>query len=279
MASYSYTRDLKDEDLAPPEVHVYTKKELWENWWDYNLKWVLMGIGAVAILVYFLVDAFILTPKVDYQIAIISPESIYDTTLEDISASLTPYLEDTTGDGVVTLDVYSYAVDLSTYSTVTEGTSPDGEEVLEETVEETTDETEAESTWLLDLTGDTSTYSYYTELAGQVQMSADLEACETIIFILADPLSFQIAAEMLCYPDGTMPEDPADVAWEELVYAVEDCDVLSDATKETLSGYYIARRGSDTNETVINQFAYYETLWEALVQGATPYADTLAQAQ
>ncbi len=281
MASYSYTRDLKDEDLAPPEVHVYTKKELWENWWDYNLKWVLMGIGAVAILVYFLVDAFILTPKVDYQIAIISADSIYDSTLTDISDSLSPYLEDTTGDGVVTLDVYSYVVDLSTYSTVTEATSADGEEVVEEiaeaATEETTDETEADSTWLLDLTGDTSTYSYYTELAGQVQMSADLEACDTIIFILADPLSFQIASEMLCYPDGTMPEDPTDVAWEELVYAVEDCDVLSDATKEALSGYYIARRGSDTDSTVISQFTYYETLWDALVQGAAPYAETLAQ--
>ncbi len=279
MASYSYTRDLKEEDLAAPEAHVYTKKELWENWWDYNLKWVLLGIGAFAILTYLLVDVFT-TPKVDYQIAIIADETVYDSTLTEISDILTPLLEDTTGDDVVTMYAYSYLVDLSTYSTVTEAAEAESIDDADEEVvadQETDEESEDETSWELDLTGDTSTYSYYTELAGQVQMSADLEAVETIIFILKDPQSFQIASEMLCYPDGSMPEDPTTVAWEELVYPIEECNLLSDEVKETLSGYYIARRGSETNSDVISQFEYYETLWNLLTEGASTYAEVLAQ--
>ncbi len=273
MASYSYTRDLKEEDLAKPEAHVYTKKELRANWWDYNLKWVLIGIGAFIVVAYLLIDVFT-TPKVDYQIAIIADETVYDSTLTEISDIVSPLLEDTTGDDVVTMYAYSYLVDLSTYSTVTDVTDPDGEEAA--AAEAEAEAAAEDASWELDLTGDTSTYSYYTELAGQVQMSADLEACDTIIFILKDPQSFQLASEMLCYPDGSMPEDPTTVAWEELVYPIEECDLLSDAVKETLSGYYIARRGSDSDATVMSQYEYYETLWNLLTEGASTYAEVLA---
>ncbi len=267
MASYSYTRDLKDEDLAPPEVHVYTKKELWENWWDYNLKRVLVGIGVFALAVYFILDIFVFTAKIDYQIAIIAPETIPDSILNEMSDTLSPYLEDITGDGVVTLDVYSYYVDLSTYSTVTDVTGD---------VEELTEEEIAEQSDYSYFSTDTSTYDYYTEMAGQVQMATDLELGESVIFILADPSSFQIASNMLAYPDGTLPEDPETVAWELLVYEMADCSIFSDEVLEALDGFYIARRGAEEGEDFMETFNNNQTLWDVIIGDAQPYSEKLA---
>ncbi len=273
MASYSYIRDLKDEDLAPPDVHVYTKKELWENWWDYNLKWVLIGIGAFALLVYFICDAYVFNTAVDYQLVIVSPDSIYDTTLDEISETLTPYLDDITGDGVVNLEVYSYLVDLSTYDSVTEVTGEG--EAQEEVVEE---DTEADTSTTFDYSS-TSDYSYYMEMAGQVQLSADLELAESVIFILYDPESFQLASNMLCYPDGTSPEDPTTVPWEELVYQISDCTIFSDTVQFAIGDYYIARRGYEgEDDDYVANFEKYQGLWALIIGDAQPYNEVLANA-
>ena len=42
MASYRYERDIDPKDLKPRKERSYTCKERWANWWDYNLKWVLI---------------------------------------------------------------------------------------------------------------------------------------------------------------------------------------------------------------------------------------------
>ncbi len=47
MASYRYERDIDPKDLHPRKQRQYTRKERWANWWDYNLKWVIIiGIAA-----------------------------------------------------------------------------------------------------------------------------------------------------------------------------------------------------------------------------------------
>ena len=47
MASYRYERDIDPKDIAPRRERQYTRKERWANWWDYNLKWVIIiGIAA-----------------------------------------------------------------------------------------------------------------------------------------------------------------------------------------------------------------------------------------
>ena len=46
MASYRYERDIDPADLAPRAEKQYTRKERWANWWDYNLKWVII-IGII----------------------------------------------------------------------------------------------------------------------------------------------------------------------------------------------------------------------------------------
>ena len=49
MASYRYERDITPGDLAPRREKQYTRRERWANWWDYNLKWVLIIGIAVAV--------------------------------------------------------------------------------------------------------------------------------------------------------------------------------------------------------------------------------------
>ena len=51
MASYRYERDITPGDLAPRREKQYTRRERWANWWDYNLKWVLIIGIAVAFVV------------------------------------------------------------------------------------------------------------------------------------------------------------------------------------------------------------------------------------
>ena len=55
MASYRYERDIDPADLAPRAEKQYTRKERWANWWDYNLKWVLLiGIAAAFVAYSFI---------------------------------------------------------------------------------------------------------------------------------------------------------------------------------------------------------------------------------
>lgn len=271
MASYIYTRDLTEESTTPREVHVYTKKERWENWWDYNLKWVLIWGAVAAFVIYFILDVFVLSPTIDYQLAIVSPYDITDPILTDIEDSLALVLEDLSGDDVVTVQVSHYLVDLSDYA--------------EDYIEEETDILAEEG---IELAEDEVYITYsneidaYSEMAGQVQLSSDFTTGMTNIFILYDPANFQLASSSLCYPDGTTPEDGSTVAWQELVYELSDCSVFSETTLEALDGYYIARRatGSDASgnlkDTLIEQFAYYQDAWDIITEGATPYSEKLA---
>ena len=57
MASYRYERDIDPADLAPRAEKQYTRKERWANWWDYNLKWVILIGIAVAFVVAVILNA------------------------------------------------------------------------------------------------------------------------------------------------------------------------------------------------------------------------------
>ncbi len=49
---HRYERDIDPADLTPRAEKQYTRKERWANWWDYNLKWVLLIGIAVAFVAY-----------------------------------------------------------------------------------------------------------------------------------------------------------------------------------------------------------------------------------
>ena len=101
MASYRYERDIDPKDLTPRKKHTYTRKERWANWWDYNLKWViLLGIAA-AFVGYCFIGQYFLTTHADYNVAVVAPHYLQD--------ALAAYGEDRNGDGkvVVKLNVYT----------------------------------------------------------------------------------------------------------------------------------------------------------------------------
>ena len=96
MASYRYERDIDPKDLTPRKKRAYTRKERWANWWDYNLKWVIiLGIAA----------AFV----GDYNVAVVAPHYLPEATQTALQDALAAYGEDRNGDGkvVVKLNVYT----------------------------------------------------------------------------------------------------------------------------------------------------------------------------
>ena len=120
MASYRYERDIDPADLAPRAEKQYTRKERWANWWDYNLKWVLLIGIAAAFVAYSFIGQYFFTIKPDYNVAVVAPYYLPDDTVTALQEQLAQYGEDLNGDGktVVTLNVYT--LDYSAGDTQTE---------------------------------------------------------------------------------------------------------------------------------------------------------------
>ena len=73
MASYRYERDIDPKDLTPRKKRTYTRKERWANWWDYNLKWVIILGIAAAFVGYCFIGQYFLTTHADYNVAVVAP--------------------------------------------------------------------------------------------------------------------------------------------------------------------------------------------------------------
>ena len=61
------------KDLQPRKQRQYTRKERWANWWDYNLKWVLLIGIAAAFVAYSFIGQYFFTTKPDYNVAVVAP--------------------------------------------------------------------------------------------------------------------------------------------------------------------------------------------------------------
>ena len=70
MASYRYERDIDPKDIAPRKERQYTRKERWANWWDYNLKWVIIIGIAAAFVAYNFIGQYFFVTKPDYNVAV-----------------------------------------------------------------------------------------------------------------------------------------------------------------------------------------------------------------
>ena len=101
MASYRYERDIDPKDIAPRKKRVYTRKERWANWWDYNLKWVLCIGLVVAFVAYTFIGQYFFTTHADYNVAVVSPDYLPESTTAALENTLASYGEDLNGDGKV----------------------------------------------------------------------------------------------------------------------------------------------------------------------------------
>ena len=109
MASYRYERDIDPKDLTPRKKRAYTRKERWANWWDYNLKWVIILGIAAAFVGYCFIGQYFLTTHADYNVAVVAPHYLPEATQTALQDTLAAYGEDRNGDGkvVVKLNVYT----------------------------------------------------------------------------------------------------------------------------------------------------------------------------
>ena len=110
MASYRYERDIDPKDIAPRKERVYTRKERWANWWDYNLKWVLCIGLVVAFVAYTFIGQYFFTTHADYNVAVVSPDYLPESTTAALENTLAAYGEDLNGDGKVVVKVNVYTV-------------------------------------------------------------------------------------------------------------------------------------------------------------------------
>ena len=99
MASYRYERDIDPKDLTPRKKRAYTRKERWANWWDYNLKWVIILGIAAAFVGYCFIGQYFFTTHADYNVAVVAPHYLPEATQPALQDALAAYGEDRNGDG------------------------------------------------------------------------------------------------------------------------------------------------------------------------------------
>lgn len=111
MASYRYERDIDPKDIAPRKERQYTRKERWANWWDYNLKWVIILGIAAAFVGYCFIGQYFLTTHADYNVAVVAPHYLPEATQTALQDALAAYGEDRNGDGKVVVKLNLYTMD------------------------------------------------------------------------------------------------------------------------------------------------------------------------
>lgn len=243
MASYRYERDIDPKETAPRKQRQYTRKERWANWWDYNLKWVIIIGIAVGFVGYCFIGQYFFTTHADYNIAVVSPHYLPEATTTALQDCLAAYGEDLNGDGQVVVKVNVYTMNF---------------------------DSEADS-------------DAYLDMAGTTRLSTDIQSSLSGIFILYDPEGFQSTTGTLRYLDGSLPQSDADSDWWNMVYRWSDCPVLtalplgdytSDATQnnsgnsqELLADFYIGVRGAWMSASA-ELLEGTEPLWNALTEGA-----------
>ena len=156
MASYRYERDIDPKDLAPRKERQYTRKEKWTNWWDYNLKWVLLIGIAAAFVAYNFIGQYFFVPKPDYNIAVVAPYYLPDDTVTALQTALARYGEDRNGDGKVLVTLNVYTLDYS-------GEDPQTESAA------------------------------YLTMAGTTKLATDVQGGLSSIFLLYDPAGSRTA--------------------------------------------------------------------------------------
>ncbi len=115
---------------------------------------------------------------------------------------------------------------------------------------------------------DTGMYS----LASSTKLMADLEGCDSFLFLLEDAETFQANYQILCHPDGTLPgfaEVDASACylnWDACpgLTAFED---ISDTTGMDLSRLFVARRGFWSEKSTKHP-EWCLALWEAIAGDA-----------
>ena len=168
MASYRYERDIDPKDIAPRREKQYTRRERWANWWDYNLKWVILIGIAVVFVAYNFIGQYFFVTKPDYNVAVVAPYYLPEDTVNALQEALADYGEDRNGDGKVVVTLNVYTLDYAEGETQTESDA-------------------------------------YLTMAGTTKLATDVQGGLSSVFLLWDPAGFEESTGSLRYLDGSLP--------------------------------------------------------------------------
>lgn len=238
----------KYRNVKPREPVVLTPAQKRANWWDYHKWYVVLGTVLLLCIGDILFHAFgVGQVKPDVQVAYVGNYALPEDAVSALEQSLSALAKDGNGDGQTVVRVNQYAAARSGG--------------------ETTEDREQAA---------------YAE-ASRVALMADLERCDSFLFLFEDGETFQRDYQILAYTDGSLPaegeasSDGLWVAWKdcpalqslELVEYTETVagTAVSGSSQELLSELNIARRGFWTQRSCKNPEAC-EALWEALTKRA-----------
>ena len=88
-----------------------------KNWWWYNKLYLLIGIAAVAVLIYCFVPSKT-AENPDYYVAVVTELPLREEQYSAVSERLAALGEDVNGDGEVSVHVKAYGVDLENPSPI-----------------------------------------------------------------------------------------------------------------------------------------------------------------
>lgn len=154
-----------NRDVKPEEPIKLTRKQRWQNWWDYHF-WYVVTAAALALGAGYLLWNALTVTEPDYQAAYVASRRLGEAEAAQVEAAIAALGEDLNGDGTVTAVLHQYIV-----------TPIQGQDVA----------------------------SAYTAYAGMSAILADLDGCESYFFLLEDPAAFQESFQVLVRTDGSLP--------------------------------------------------------------------------
>lgn len=174
-------------DIPPPEPpKEYTKKEKAKTFWIYH-KWYFYGGILAAVLVFSFIWSIVTKVEPDYQIGIITEQTVPDQLLRAVESSIVPLIDDRNGDGKTVVQINQYNL-----------------------------------TFGKELSGDPNIHA-----ANVTRLMGDIQVGDSFIFLVDNLQGVQENQAFLAYNDGTYPAEGEKVDYSKMGFKWGDCKGLS----------------------------------------------------
>lgn len=210
-------------DIPPPEPpKEYTKKEKAKTFWLYN-KWYFYGGIITAVLVGSFIWSIVSKVEPDYQIGIISEQTVPSELLKAVEGSIVPLVDDRNGDGKTVVQLNQYNMSF-------------GKEI----------------------TGDPNVHA-----ANVTRLMGDIQVGDSFIFLVDNVQGVQESQGILAYNDATYPTDGEKVDYTKMGIKWADGKGLSaldlkNIEMSTYSGDIVVDDGQKLMQDFIMVLRFYE---------------------
>ena len=234
-------------DVKPMEKKELTPQEKRRNWWDYHKWHVVIAIVCLILAADLAFDVVRnARNEPDYTIAYVGVTALPGDLIEAVEEAVAEHGEDLNGNGKVQVELRQYVL--------YDGSGSNPALALEDTER---------------------------SQASSLLLQGNIEAVESMIFLLEDPEFFRTSFPILCRTDGSLVEDTPD-SDVPLYYLWEDCPQLAGLelpnfevpvidgmvqgdSQAALGKLGVARRGlwdDGTNDTIRGNIALFERITE-----------------